>query len=307
VRLLDKNTVYVTESYLQVNTLPKDYLDRKLIEVNTADIRRVEVQTAADKYAIARDEKGVVSLDPIPQGKRVKDSDRDNVMNALRSLEFTDVALSSKMPLEWDTTYTCRLANDVVYTVKLAKTGDKTYAKLSATAPTKLPFDPKENEQNMKKKDALLQAYEKANALTPRHAPWVYELPTWTADEMRRPLNALVEDIPKETAPEEVAASHVLIAYKGAERSTATRTKEEARKIADEVLAKAKAPGADFAALAREFSDEPGAKDSGGDLGTFKKGVMAKAFEEAAFKLKVGEISDVVETPFGFHIIKRTK
>jgi peptidyl-prolyl cis-trans isomerase D len=120
---------------------------------------------------------------------------------------------------------------------------------------------------------------------------------------MRHPLSDLVEDIPTD----EIAASHILISYQGAERSSATRTKEEARKLADEVLAKAQAPGADFAALAREYSDEPGAKERGGDLGAFKKGAMAKPFEDAAFQLKVGEISGVVETPFGFHIIKRTK
>jgi peptidyl-prolyl cis-trans isomerase D len=120
---------------------------------------------------------------------------------------------------------------------------------------------------------------------------------------MLHPFSDLIEDI----TPDEIAASHILISYKGAERSSATRTKEEARKLAEEVLAKAQASGANFAALAGQYSDEPGAKERGGDLGTFKKGAMAKPFEDAAFKLKVGEISGVVETPFGFHIIKRTK
>ena len=72
------------------------------------------------------------------------------------------------------------------------------------------------------------------------------------------------------------------------------------------MLKKAKAKDADFAALAKEYSDGP-SKDKGGDLGTFKKGAMHKNFEEAAWKLKVDEISDIVETPFGFHVIKRTK
>jgi parvulin-like peptidyl-prolyl isomerase len=160
-----------------------------------------------------------------------------------------------------------------------------------------------EAEAELKKKDAMLQAAETARDFTERCAPWVYELSSWNAERMSHPLGDLVEEV----APEEIAASHILISYQGAERSSATRSKEEARKRAEEVLAKARAPGADFAALAGEYSDEPGAKERGGDLGAFKKDAMAKPFEEAAFKLKVGEISGVVETPFGFHIIKRTR
>jgi peptidyl-prolyl cis-trans isomerase D len=74
------------------------------------------------------------------------------------------------------------------------------------------------------------------------------------------------------------------------------------RDLAEEVLAKARR-GEDFATLAKEYSEGP-TKSKGGDLGYFKRGQMTPPFEEAAFKLKKGEISDLVRTEFGYHIIK---
>lgn len=104
---------------------------------------------------------------------------------------------------------------------------------------------------------------------------------------------------------ESIEAAHILVSWKGAERSTQTRTKDEARKRISEVIAKLK-KGADFGKLAAQYGED-GTKSSGGSLGSFTRGRMVPAFESAAFALKPGEVSGIVETQFGFHVIKRTK
>ena len=113
---------------------------------------------------------------------------------------------------------------------------------------------------------------------------------------------------PPLTPPKRIAARHVLIMYMGSERApnSVVRSKDQAFSVAQEVHKRAKS-GEDFARLAIEYSDEPGAGNRGGSLGRFGKGQMVGAFEEAAFRLRVGEVSDIVETPFGFHVIQRTE
>jgi peptidyl-prolyl cis-trans isomerase C len=101
--------------------------------------------------------------------------------------------------------------------------------------------------------------------------------------------------------PEQVQASHILIKV---EPSATPEAKTAAKEKIEKILKQVK-EGGDFAALARENSDCP-SKAKGGDLGLFERGQMVKEFEQAAFALQPGQVSDVVETQFGYHIIKVT-
>ena len=96
-------------------------------------------------------------------------------------------------------------------------------------------------------------------------------------------------------APEQRQAAHILV--------SPGNDREAARAKAAALAAQAR-EGADFAALARANSEDPGSKDLGGDLGMVERGMMTGAFEEALFAMKAGEVSDPVETEYGFHVIK---
>ena len=101
--------------------------------------------------------------------------------------------------------------------------------------------------------------------------------------------------------PEQRLTSHILVRTEPDAKEAALNA---AKTKAEEILAKAKAPGADFAALAREFSDDTGSKINGGDLGPVRKGAMVKPFEDAVFSMQAGEIRGPVKSEFGFHIIQ---
>ncbi len=103
---------------------------------------------------------------------------------------------------------------------------------------------------------------------------------------------------------EQVCASHVLVKVKADESDEQGHSEEDARLLAQQVLDKARA-GADFGELAGDYSEDLGTVSSAGDLGCFGRGRMVPAFDAAVFALQSGEISDLVKTDFGFHVIKQ--
>ena len=105
------------------------------------------------------------------------------------------------------------------------------------------------------------------------------------------------------TTEEQRRASHILIT---APKEAPAKERSAAKAKADALLAQLRKNPGDFAKLAKENSQDPGSAERGGDLDFFGKGMMVKPFEDAAYKLKKGEISDVVESEFGYHIIQVT-
>jgi peptidyl-prolyl cis-trans isomerase SurA len=107
---------------------------------------------------------------------------------------------------------------------------------------------------------------------------------------------------------EKVHTRHILVRYKGAANAPedVARTREQAKALAEKLRGQAAAPGADFAALAKEHSED-GSAEKGGDLGTVGRGLFVPPYEEAAFALEPGKISAVVESKYGFHVIERVE
>src|SRR4030095_9557438 len=147
-------------------------------------------------------------------------------------------------------------------------------------------------------------------------APAAKPAPTPTATPPGTPPAAPSASVtaPKGPAPERVKVAHVLIAFLGAERSTATRSKADAEKLANEIFARAK-KGEDFDTLMKQSNDPGGGKyglyttPQSMKPGDFPKNGMAKGFADLSFSLQVGEVGmcalNAAPSPFGWHIIKR--
>lgn len=154
------------------------------------------------------------------------------------------------------------------------------------------------------------KARQRAKEINENLAGWYYVISNDVYEKIRLERNSFVKskDNPVVELPDEISASHILISYKGADRadSKITRSKQAAGKEAERIRGLITNGGKDFADMAKKHSDGPSGP-KGGDLGSFKFEMMAQPFSEAAFDLNIDEVSEVVETGFGFHIIKRTQ
>lgn len=163
------------------------------------------------------------------------------------------------------------------------------------------------NEEYKKKLDAVgiddefFTKQEERSIAAQRYQEAFYKNTKVSESEMKKYYNEHEDTYNKD----EVEASHILIKTTDDNGKELSKEKKaEAKKKIDDILKKIKA-GEDFAELAKKNSQD-GSAENGGSLGFFAKGQMVEPFEKAAFSMKVGEVSDVVETQYGYHIIKVT-
>lgn len=114
---------------------------------------------------------------------------------------------------------------------------------------------------------------------------------------------AFEDSVAKTHTPETRQASHILIAV---DAKAPADEKKKARAKAEDIHRQVMAKPASFADLAKKYSQDPGSAEKGGDLGSFRRGDMVKAFSDAAYQMKAGDISAPIETEYGYHIIKLT-
>jgi len=194
--------VYVASNVPQIGSRPVDYIEQELISVNREDINSVTVSSANGEYTLkAEDEGRRVVLQNIPAGKRAKGSECDRVFAALASFRFDDVKKKSS-GLVFNRRFVCKLKNSAVYTLNIAQEDNKTYVRCQAEftgtviRPTK-----DESEEELKKKEAKLKAWDEAQKFAEEHQGWVYEIAEWKAKDLTKELSELIED---EQKPKEV-------------------------------------------------------------------------------------------------------
>jgi hypothetical protein len=207
VRLTTSNDVYLTPNSPWIRESATDYIDQELLAVKTEDVDSVTVISPQGRYVLRKKAEGdSFEMPSLPEGKRLKESDARTVATAVNSLRFDDVKKGPDSSLEFNRQYGIKLRDSTLYTLRIAQKDSKTFVTCHAeyTDPNKVQMDPTkvDSKEELQKKEAKLQAQEKALKFAARHTGWVYEIPSWKAGYLTKDVNDLVEDLPKPKAQE---------------------------------------------------------------------------------------------------------
>lgn len=196
VRLASSDKVYVTPEAPRIRNRATDYIDQELIEISRDDIESVTVTSTDGDYTLRKENQDII-LENLPEGKKLKDSDYEQVFTALTNLRFNDVMEKAAENLNFQRQFVCRLKDSTVYTIAIAQKNDKTYITCKAEFTDKTPVTKEkgiESEEQLKKKEAKLLARDKAKEFSEKHTGWVYEIAGYKAGNMTKQLSELVED-----------------------------------------------------------------------------------------------------------------
>jgi len=205
-RLIDNNKVYLCENVPYIRTGAMDYIDQQLISVKEENITSVTVTDANGRtYTLLQEPNStdITLAGGLPQGKKAGPQFK-SVFSAPASLRFDDVIREGSEPnnVAFNRTYICRLKDSTEYILKLAKTNDKTYALCSAVFKDteEVTIDPAkpDSDEQLKKIEAKLLARQAVDKLNAKCKGWTYELPSWKADNLTKPLSDILEDIKPE-------------------------------------------------------------------------------------------------------------
>jgi hypothetical protein len=202
VRLVSSDKVYLADNVPVISAEAINYINSQLLSVKRDNIELVTVTDPNGEYTLkpgADDSKSAV-LEPIPEGKKAKGDLCDTVFTVLTSLQFEDVGKNFG-DLTFDRQYVCKLKDTTVYTLKIAKKAGNTYITCTAVFgdTTKVkPAEPNESQEEIKKKEAKLLAWEHANTFANTHKGWIYKIPEYLAGRLTKEASELVEDSSQE-------------------------------------------------------------------------------------------------------------
>lgn len=214
-RLIDDDKVYLCENVPSIRAGATDYIDQQLISAKREDIISVTVTDANGlSYTLESEPNSsdITLAGGLPEGKK-PGPQLKSVFSALTSLRFEDVVKAGSEPnnVTFNRTYICTLKDSTQYILKLAKTGNKTYAACSAIFgdTEQITIDPTkpDSDEQLKKKEAKLLAREAVDKLNAKCKGWVYELPSWKAQNLTKPLSNILENTQPEK-PESTAEAN---------------------------------------------------------------------------------------------------
>ena len=204
VRLANSDEVFVADRspYLQLEAI--DYVDKELLSVKEEEIREIHGSSADGIFVLdANEGPDDLRLVNMPAGKTLRNSEAKLVLRALSSLRISDVEKGPRSDLDFARKFVCQLKNGIVYALAIAEMNDVTFMTCSAEyvgAKVTMETGKVDSEEELKAKEARLLAQEKSMKFQKKHENWVYTVPTWKANALKKDMGDLMEDVVTPTA-----------------------------------------------------------------------------------------------------------